>query len=199
MSIRKPPRNLLTLSRIELYDLIWSWPLSDIAREFDLSEAELRPRCVDLHVPPPDDADAGRTARGENPNRAPLRSPPLPAEDPSPRDSHTGYEHGGGRWARVHAGQRPPKRRLKALKPELMDASRLRFGTPSPERQANSTPKPCRHHPSERRSTTDWTPSACNPTTHTRRPDGQKNCVTPPACRFSRPRPAGPNIATADC
>jgi len=75
MSTRKPPRNLLTLSRIELYDHVWAQPLAAIATEFKVSVPALRTRCLEVHVPLPDDADAERIARGETPHRTPLPSP----------------------------------------------------------------------------------------------------------------------------
>lgn len=230
MPTRKPPRNLLTLSRIELYDLVWSQRLADVAGEFKMTEAELRTRCLEVHVPIPDEAATNLIRRGETPKRTPLPSPqeirrlPKAATDPDPtvatptgakdpptttidptatsappatspapppplptlpyaftRESlyalvwthpprklamHFGMSDVAiakrcrallipipprGYWARVQAGQRPPKPKLKALKPELLDASRLRFGIPSPERQAeldpNAAPPPVERTP----------------------------------------------------
>lgn len=42
-----------TLSRKELYDHVWSIPISTLSKEFDLSDLELRKICSDYQIPLP--------------------------------------------------------------------------------------------------------------------------------------------------
>jgi len=39
------PQNLITLSRTALYDLVWSKPVRDVAKEFGISDVALAKRC----------------------------------------------------------------------------------------------------------------------------------------------------------
>ena len=41
------------LSRKELYDLVWSKPISTLSKEYDLSDLELRKICIDYQIPLP--------------------------------------------------------------------------------------------------------------------------------------------------
>jgi hypothetical protein len=46
-------RELLTLSREDLYELVWSKPKTEVARDFGLSDVALAKRCRKLGVPVP--------------------------------------------------------------------------------------------------------------------------------------------------
>ena len=47
------PHNLITLSRQQLYDLVWTKPVRDLAAEFGISDVALAKRCRALKIPVP--------------------------------------------------------------------------------------------------------------------------------------------------
>lgn len=83
----------IRLSREELYDLVWSTPLSRLADDFVITDVALAKWCRKLNVPKP----------------------------------------GVGYWAKVHAGQTPPKKKLPAAKAETPVAIRIRRKIKPPE------------------------------------------------------------------
>jgi hypothetical protein len=48
------PPNFMTLTRQSLYDLVWSTPMSTLAKDFGISDVALAKRCraIDVPVPP---------------------------------------------------------------------------------------------------------------------------------------------------
>ncbi len=52
----------LTLSREDLYELVWSKPMTELAQDFGLSDVALAKRCRKLGVPIPG-AVTGRVSR----------------------------------------------------------------------------------------------------------------------------------------
>ena len=64
----------LTLSREELYELVWSKPMVELAEDFGLSDVALAKRCRKVGVPVPGRGYWARVAAGQEPRR-----PKLPA------------------------------------------------------------------------------------------------------------------------
>ena len=48
-----PSTNPLTLTRQQLYDLVWSKPVRDVAADFGMSDVALAKRCRAVRVPIP--------------------------------------------------------------------------------------------------------------------------------------------------
>jgi hypothetical protein len=64
--------NPLTLNRLTLYDLVWSKPLVDMAKEFNMSDGGLAKRCRAVDVPVPYRGYWARKAAGQEPHKTPL-------------------------------------------------------------------------------------------------------------------------------
>ena len=73
----------LTLTRKELYELAWSKPMTELARDFGISDVALAKRCRNLRVPVPGRGYWARVAAGQTPDR-----PVLPEHKHSWRDSN---------------------------------------------------------------------------------------------------------------
>jgi hypothetical protein len=43
----------ITLPRSEIYNLVWSKPVTELARDFGISDVALARRCRALHIPLP--------------------------------------------------------------------------------------------------------------------------------------------------
>jgi hypothetical protein len=65
-------QNPLTLTRQTLYDLVWSKPMSDLAKEFNISDVGLAKRCRAVDVPIPYRGYWARKAAGQEPPKLPL-------------------------------------------------------------------------------------------------------------------------------
>lgn len=83
------PKNPLTLSRQELYAIVWARPMVEVAKEFSLSDVGLAKRCRAVGVPVPPRGYWARVAAGQSPARTPLpkyrtREPTKP-EEPKPQ------------------------------------------------------------------------------------------------------------------
>lgn len=65
-------KDLLTLSREELYQLVWSKPMIELAKDFRLSDVALAKRCRKLAVPVPGRGYWARVAAGQTPRITPL-------------------------------------------------------------------------------------------------------------------------------
>lgn len=70
------PGDLLTVSRQDLYELVWSKPMIELAKDFGLSDVALAKRCRRLGVPVPGRGYWARIAAGQTPRR-----PDLPKRD----------------------------------------------------------------------------------------------------------------------
>jgi hypothetical protein len=86
----------LTLSRQDLYELVWSKPMTELAADLGLSDVGLAKRCKKLGVPIPGRGYWARVVAGQRPRRAPLPKPadnrstafaPPPPEIPSNEES----------------------------------------------------------------------------------------------------------------
>ncbi len=65
--------NPLALSREELYELVWSKPMVELAKDFGLSDVAVAKRCRKLGVPVPGRGYWARVAAGQTPRQASLR------------------------------------------------------------------------------------------------------------------------------
>lgn len=71
----------LTLSREDLYELVWSKPMTELAQDFGLSDVALAKRCRELAVPIPGRGYWARVSAGQTP-----RQPSLPKRNEKPMD-----------------------------------------------------------------------------------------------------------------
>lgn len=70
-----PPANdPLTLTRQDLYELVWSKPLVELAKDFGLSDVALAKRCRKLAIPVPGRGYWARIAAGQAPRQPPLKN-----------------------------------------------------------------------------------------------------------------------------
>jgi hypothetical protein len=81
------PSNFIALSRSALYDLVWSTPVRDVAKDFGISDVALAKRCRALKIPLPPRGYWARVAAGQKPRRPAL--PPFAAD--RKRDSVPSY------------------------------------------------------------------------------------------------------------
>jgi hypothetical protein len=65
-------QNPLTLTRQQLYDLVWSKPVRDVAQDFGMSDVALAKRCRAVRVPIPPRGYWARVAAGQKPRKTPL-------------------------------------------------------------------------------------------------------------------------------
>jgi len=106
----EPPRTVL--SRADLYERIWTRPLSAVARDLGLSSSGLSKICDRLLIPYPGRDHWGKVAAGRAPEPPPLPPPPPGVEDPI-----------------VIGGERPGSRRQRTRFPteqrreQLIDAA----------------------------------------------------------------------------
>jgi len=68
------PQELLTLSRRDLYELAWSKPIVELAKDFGLSDVALAKRCRKLGIPIPGRGYWARVAAGQTPRQPPLKN-----------------------------------------------------------------------------------------------------------------------------
>src|SRR5450631_3992615 len=66
------PANYITLTRQELYDMVWSEPMSSLAKNFAISDVALAKRCRIVDVPIPYRGYWARKAAGQKPAQTPL-------------------------------------------------------------------------------------------------------------------------------
>src|ERR1700733_6178762 len=66
------PNNYITLSRQELYDMVWAEPMSSLAKDFGISDVGLAKRCRAVDVPIPYRGYWARKAAGQVPPKTPL-------------------------------------------------------------------------------------------------------------------------------
>lgn len=64
--------NPLTLTRQQLYDLVWSKPVRDVAKDFGMSDVALAKRCRAVRVPIPPRGYWAKVAAGKTPRKTPL-------------------------------------------------------------------------------------------------------------------------------
>lgn len=76
------PTNYITLPRSELYELVWTKPVTELAKEFGISDVALAKRCRNLKIPLPPRGHWARVAAGQKPKR-----PALPKYHEVPNSS----------------------------------------------------------------------------------------------------------------
>ena len=78
------PLNYLTMSRKDLYDLVWSKPMTEIAASLGISDVALAKRCAAVAIPVPPRGYWAKVRAGQTPPKTPLatrRLPGAPAPD----------------------------------------------------------------------------------------------------------------------
>ena len=65
-------QNPLTLTHQQLYDLVWSKAVRDVAQDFGMSDVALAKRCRAVRVPIPPRGYWARVAAGQKPRKTPL-------------------------------------------------------------------------------------------------------------------------------
>lgn len=73
--------SVVTFSRRELYDLVWSKPMTHIAKSFGMSDVAMRKHCVKNSIPTPTVGYWAKLAHGKK-----ARRPELPVSDKLPED-----------------------------------------------------------------------------------------------------------------
>ena len=82
------PQNYITLPRSKLYELVWKTPVTELAKQFGISDVALAKRCRAINIPLPPRGYWARIAAGQKPRRPPL--PPLGVERRRTGRSHHG-------------------------------------------------------------------------------------------------------------
>jgi hypothetical protein len=77
------PQNYITLSRSKLYELVWSKPVTELAKDFGISDVALAKRCRAINIPLPPRGYWARIAAGQKPKRPAL--PPFGTSSPAKR------------------------------------------------------------------------------------------------------------------
>lgn len=104
-----------SLTRMELYELVWSEPMSKLAPGFCMSDVGLRKICVRQHIPVPPRGYWQKLARGQKPKRPPLTKPNNnPTLEFAVRDDPTEFEGElmDGVFAPLIAAEALPKNRI---------------------------------------------------------------------------------------
>ena len=102
------PHNFITLPRSQLYNLVWSKPVRDLAAEFGISDVALAKRCRALKIPVPGRGYWARVAAGQKPRRPPL--PPFSVRKHEPRPSYVTTHAADGTVATEPAVNFDPRR-----------------------------------------------------------------------------------------
>jgi hypothetical protein len=79
------PQNYITLSRSKLYELVWTKPVTELARDFGISDVALAKRCRAINIPLPPRGYWARVAAGQKLKRPAL--PPFGTSSPAKRTS----------------------------------------------------------------------------------------------------------------
>ena len=66
------PQNYITLSRSALYALVWTKPVTELAKEFGISDVALAKRCRSINIPLPPRGHWAKVTAGQTPKRTPL-------------------------------------------------------------------------------------------------------------------------------
>src|SRR5437016_14635265 len=68
-AMTEPEDTPLTLSREDLYELVWSKPMRELAKDFGISDVALAKRCRRLAIPVPGRGYWARVDAGQQPHR----------------------------------------------------------------------------------------------------------------------------------
>ena len=83
-----------TVTRKELYELIWSKPMTQVAKDFDVSDVWISKICKEANIPRPPVGYWQRLDAGKNPKKTPLPPAKLLAADIMYIKSTTPYWYG---------------------------------------------------------------------------------------------------------
>jgi len=67
----------IKLTREQLYDRVWTTPLSQLAQEFGITDVAIKKTCKRLNVPTPARGYWAKLAAGQQPRKPPLPKPPI--------------------------------------------------------------------------------------------------------------------------
>jgi len=131
-------KNFITLSRSALYELVWTRPVTELAKEFGISDVALTKRCRALKIPVPPRGHWAKVAAGQTPKRPRLLGFHDPRAKKQARGAAAQRERShlpGGRpaspslpsYASISAGEEPvisfaPAPEPKPAKPPLSNA-----------------------------------------------------------------------------
>ena len=172
-------QNLITLPRSQLYELVWSKPVRDLAAEFGISDVALAKRCRALKIPVPGRGHWARVAAGQKPRRPPL--PPFSVRKHEPRPSYVTTHAADGTEATEPAVNFDPQRSTATI--TVSDAD-LPTVTTTPHHSLQDCSGPGETHRAPLQ-----TPAARRTHLHPRRnhrPDPPPRGLT----RHAQPRPA---------
>ena len=97
----------LTLSREDLYELVWSKPMTELAQDCGLSDLALAKRCRKLGVPIPGRGYWARVAAGQTPRQPALRKRADEVMDYTALTFDAPREETDRTYGRAHAAVRP--------------------------------------------------------------------------------------------
>lgn len=88
--INSNSQHQLMLSREDLYELVWSKPMQELAKEFGISDVALAKRCRRLRIPVPGRGYWSRVEAGQTPHRTKLPEREQAARGASGRGASMG-------------------------------------------------------------------------------------------------------------
>lgn len=140
MSSRVDP---LTLTREDLYELVWSKPMVELAKDFGLSDAAVAKRCRKLGVPVPGRGYWARVDAGQTPRQTPLRKRADQNSD------YYALTFDSPREDRTESDRRPEPTEQKALRERIQEMelgfeSNLRSASAAIKRTAVHLKRPWR-------------------------------------------------------
>lgn len=136
-------KDFLTLSREELYQLVWSKPMIELSKDLHLSDVALAKRCRKLAVPVPGRGYWARVAAGQTPHITPLGKRTARAGDYSALTFNpTRKQDAPTQRSADPAEPDVLQERIQAL--ELKDDYNLRTASPAVKRTAMKLKRPWR-------------------------------------------------------
>lgn len=132
----------LTLSREDLYELVWSKPMTELAQDFGLSDVALAKRCRKLGVPVPGRGYWARVAAGQAPRQAALKKRADDAMDYTALTFDTPGEETPPMPPADGAAPHPVRTAIENLQPT--HAEDLRLASPAVKRTALRLKRPWR-------------------------------------------------------
>jgi hypothetical protein len=132
----------LTLSREDLYELVWSKPMTELAQDFGLSDVALAKRCRKLGVPIPGRGYWARVAAGQTPRQPALRKRADAVMDYTALTFNAPREETPPEATLATAEQHPLFEKVQSL--QLTRSDDLRLSSPAVKRTAARLKRPWR-------------------------------------------------------
>lgn len=132
----------LTLSREDLYELVWSKPMTELAQDFGLSDVALAKRCRKLGVPIPGRGYWARVAAGQTPRQPALRKRADDAMDYTTLTFDAPREETPPETTPATTEQHPLFEKVQSL--QLTHNDDLRLSSPAVKRTAARLKRPWR-------------------------------------------------------